>query len=77
MNPTRLLDKHSRPYSRRTFLKVIAATGDKHNALLFLTVRASFGPGAPAVTLPMARLYLVDDSGKITSEKVIFYAAEG
>jgi hypothetical protein len=57
--------------------RVIAATGDKHNALLFVTVRASFGPGAPAVTLPAARLYLVDDAGKITSEKVIFYAAEG
>jgi hypothetical protein len=57
--------------------KVIAATGDKHNALLLVTVRASFGPGAPRVTLPAARLYLVDDAGKITSEKVIFYAAEG
>jgi hypothetical protein len=56
--------------------KVIAATGDKHNALLFLTVRASFGPGAPEMTLPAARLYLVDDAGKITAEKVIFYAAE-
>jgi hypothetical protein len=57
--------------------KVIAATGDKHNALLFVTVRASFAPGAPAVTLPQGRLYLVDDAGKITSEKVVFYAAEG
>jgi hypothetical protein len=57
--------------------KVIAATGDKHNALLLVTLRASFGPGAPKLTLPAARLYLVDDAGKITSEKVIFYAAEG
>jgi hypothetical protein len=56
--------------------KVIAATGDKHNALLLVTVRASFGPGAPELTLPQGRLYLVDDAGKITSEKVIFYAAE-
>jgi hypothetical protein len=56
--------------------KVIAATGDKHNALLLVTVRASFGPGTPTLTLPAARLYLVDDMGKITSEKVIFYAAE-
>ena len=57
--------------------RVIAATGDQHNALLLVTVRASFAPGAPKVTLPGARLYLVDDAGKITSEKVIFYAAEG
>jgi SnoaL-like domain len=56
--------------------KVLAATGDKHNALLFVTVRAAFAPGAPKVTLPAARLYLIDDAGKITSEKVIFYAAE-
>src|SRR5215471_5522564 len=32
--------------------KVLAATGDEHNALLLVTVRASFGPGAPKVTLP-------------------------
>jgi hypothetical protein len=57
--------------------KIIAATGDRHNAMLFLTVRASFGPGTPTVTLPGARLYLVDDNKKIVSEKVIFYAAEG
>src|SRR5262249_4124762 len=56
---------------------VIAAIGDQHNALLLVTVRASFGPGAPKVTLPGARLYLIDDNKKITSEKVIFYAAEG
>ena len=56
--------------------EVIAATGDNHNALLLVTVRASFAPGAPKVTLPAARLYLIDDSNKIASEKVIFYAAE-
>jgi hypothetical protein len=57
--------------------KVISVTGDRHNALVVLTVKASFGPGAPAVTMPMARLYLVDDEEKITSEQVLFYAAEG
>src|SRR5215831_2706111 len=56
--------------------KVVAATGDSHNALLLVTVRGSFAPGAPKVTLPAARLYLIDDNKKITSEKVIFYAAE-
>src|SRR5215831_1773006 len=52
--------------------QVLAATGDEHNALLLISVRASFGPGAPKVTLPAARLYLVDDNKKIASEKVIF-----
>jgi hypothetical protein len=54
-----------------------AATGDQHNALLLMTVRASFGPGAPKLTLPAARLYRIDDNQKIVSEKVVFYAAEG
>jgi hypothetical protein len=31
--------------------KLIAATGDRHNALLLVTVRASFAPGAPTMTL--------------------------
>jgi hypothetical protein len=56
--------------------RVIATTGDAHNALVLLTVRASFGPGAPTLTLPAARLYLVGDDGKIQSEQVVFYAAE-
>jgi hypothetical protein len=56
--------------------KVIAATGDQHNALVLVTVRASFAPGAPMVTLPAARLYLIDDNMKIKSEQVIFYASE-
>jgi hypothetical protein len=57
--------------------KIIAATGDAHNALVLVTVRASFGPGTPTMSLPAARLYLVDDDKKIQSEQVIFYAAEG
>jgi hypothetical protein len=56
--------------------RIIATTGDEHNALVLLTVRASFGPGAPALTLPAARLYLVGDDKKIKSEQVVFYAAE-
>jgi hypothetical protein len=57
--------------------EVLAATGDAHNALILVTVRASFGPGAPKMTLPAARLYLIDDENKIKAEHVIFYAAEG
>ena len=55
--------------------KELSAVGDSHNALIALTVRASFGPGTPTVTLPGARLYLIEDN-KIKSEQVIFYASE-
>lgn len=55
--------------------RVIASVGDEHNALLTLTVEADLGHGK--VTLPAARLYLLDDNGKIKSEQVIFYAAGG
>ncbi len=54
--------------------RVLAATGDQHNALVLVTVKADFGGGQ--VDLPAARLYLVDEGGKIASEQVIFYAAE-
>ena len=54
--------------------RVIASVGDERNALLMLTVQAVFGAGAPTMTLPAARLYLLDETGKIKSEQVIFYA---
>jgi hypothetical protein len=53
-------------------LRVIASVGDESNALLMLTVEADLGGGK--VTLPGARLYLIDEDGKIKSEQVIFYA---
>jgi len=55
-------------------LRILAATGDDRNALLMLTVLADFGGGK--VTLPGARLYLLDESNKIKTEHVIFYAAQ-
>ena len=54
-------------------LRILASTGDERNALLTLTVEADFGAGQ--ATLPGARLYLLDDTGKIKTEHVIFYAA--
>jgi len=54
--------------------RVIATTGDTHNALLLVTVEADLGRGT--LTLPAARLYLVDDKDQIKSEQVVFYAAE-
>ena len=55
--------------------RIIASAGDEHNALIFVTMTAAFGPNAPKMKLPGARLYLLDESGKIKQEQVIFYAA--
>jgi len=55
-------------------LQILAATGDDRNALLMLTVQADLG--AAKVTLPGARLYLLDGNNKIKTEHVIFYAAQ-
>jgi len=55
-------------------LRVIASAGDERNALLMLTVEADLPVGR--MTLPGARLYLLDEAGKIKVEQVIFYAAQ-
>jgi hypothetical protein len=39
-----------------------------------LTVEADLG--GRRATLPAARLYLLDDDGKIKAEQVVFYAAQ-
>ena len=56
-------------------LRVIASVGDERNALLMLSVEADLPVGR--MTLPGARLYLLDEAGKIKAEQVIFYAAQG
>jgi hypothetical protein len=53
--------------------RVFASIGDERNALLMVTVEADLGGGK--MELPGARLYLLDDNGKIQNEQVIFYAA--
>jgi hypothetical protein len=53
--------------------RVLSSIGDERNALLMLTVEADFGGGK--VTLPAARLYLLDEDDKIKAEQVVFYAA--
>ena len=55
-------------------LRVIASIGDERNALLMLTVEADLA--GRRATLPAARLYLLDDDGKIKAEQVVFYAAQ-
>jgi hypothetical protein len=53
--------------------RVIASIGDAHNSLILLTVKAAFAPGAPKVTLPAARLAMLDENNKIRSEQVVFF----
>lgn len=55
--------------------QVVASAGDERNALLMVTSRLA--PGGPfgAGLLTGARLYLLDEAGKIKSEQVIFYVA--
>jgi len=54
-------------------LRVNASVGDERNALLLVTVNTD-GPPFGAMTLPAARLYLLDENDKIKVEQVIFYA---
>lgn len=56
-------------------LRVIASVGDERNALLMLTVTAALGPGRAKVTLPAARIYLLDQDAKIKVEQVVFFAS--
>ena len=53
--------------------RVLASTGDERNALVTVTVRAAFGPEGAEVTLPGARLYLLDEESKIKDERVVFF----
>jgi SnoaL-like domain len=54
--------------------RVIASVGDNRNSLILLTVRAVLGPGGGLVTIPAARLALLDEDNKIKSEQVVFFA---
>jgi hypothetical protein len=56
--------------------RILSTIGDDRNALITVTVRAAFPPSGQEVTLPGARLYLLDEERKIATERVIFYLAE-
>jgi hypothetical protein len=53
--------------------RISDAVGDDQNALVMVSVKAQFGPNAPQMTLPGARLYQFDEKGKIKAERVIFF----
>jgi hypothetical protein len=53
--------------------RVNTSIGDETRALLQVTSRVRFGPGAPEMTLQGARVYLIDGDQKIKDEQVIFF----
>jgi len=53
--------------------EVVEAVGDDRQALLFVNGRAKFGPDAPEMDAPAARMYVFDDDGKIQIEHVVFF----
>ena len=54
--------------------RVLASLGDARNSLILLTVEAAVGPGGAKVTLPAARLALLDEHNQIQAEQVVFFA---
>jgi len=52
-------------------VKEIGALGDDRNALLMFTLEADVGQGKAA--LANARVYSLDDEGKIAAEHVLFF----
>ena len=58
-------------------VRILASTGDQHNALLTMTMTMAGGPFGPGATAPCARLYALDENNKIKTEQVIFYVAQG
>ena len=54
-------------------INVVEAVGDGKQALLTVSARVKFGPDGPEMDAPGARMYVLDDDGKITIEHVIFF----
>jgi hypothetical protein len=55
--------------------EVVEAVGDDKQALLRVNARVRFGPDAPEMDAPGARMYVLDDDGKIKIEHVIFFVS--
>ena len=53
--------------------EVVEATGDDTQALLRVNSKVKLGPGAPEMDARSARMYVLDDDGKIKIEHVIFF----
>jgi ketosteroid isomerase-like protein len=55
--------------------EVVEATGDDTQALLRVNSKVKFGPDAPEMDARSARMYVLDDDGKIKVEHVIFFVS--
>jgi hypothetical protein len=53
--------------------EVVEALGDDRQALLRVNARVKFGPDAPEMDAPGARMYVFDEDGRIKIEHVIFF----
>ena len=53
--------------------EVVEAVGDDKQALLTVSARVKFGPDAPEMDAPGARMYVFGDDGKIRIEHVVFF----
>jgi hypothetical protein len=53
--------------------EVVEAVGDDKQALLTVNARVKFGPDAPEMDAPGARMYVFDDEGKVKIEHVVFF----
>lgn len=53
--------------------EVVEAVGDDRQALLTVNAKVKFGPDAPEMDAPGARMYVFDEDGKIKIEHVIFF----
>ena len=55
--------------------KIVAAVGDGQAAMALVTVKTGI-PGQGEVNLHGARLYAIDEAGRIAHEKVIFFVSK-
>jgi SnoaL-like domain len=58
-------------------VQVLSAVGDDSSALLTLNLRMAGGPFGAGVSAPCARLYQIDEQGKIKAERIVFFVAAG
>jgi ketosteroid isomerase-like protein len=55
--------------------EVVEGIGDDKQALLTVNARIKFGPDAPEMDAPAARMYVFDENGKIKIEHVLFFVS--
>ena len=53
--------------------EVVEAIGDDKQAILRVNAKVRFGPDAPEMDAPGARMYVFDEDGRIKIEHVIFF----